>query len=640
MKIGLIPLIDTDGVKMAPIGIQYVASYLEKYSKYKDEIFVELTSKELLKKNPDIIGISSVTQFFERALKIAKKIKEHNPQIIVIVGGIHISFMPNTLSEYMDIGVMGEGEQTMLELMNLIHEGQFYNFEKRKKINGLVFRDENKNLYLTEKRGWIDRLDDIPPPKRELYDGKGLYQSIMTSRGCTFKCGYCSSSKYWQNIRFHSPERIVEEIEYIIEHYPNEKSLSIIDDLFSTNKPRLKKLVDLIISKNIHKKIGFICNARASVFDEETCELLVKMNASYIMFGFESLSDKILKYLKGSSAKVEDTIKALEISKKYGLKIHGNFIIGSPLETKEDLLKTYWFMRENRKMFIHLDLFSAVPYPNTLLWDRAVEAGIIDKDFSNWSNCTLDGTAENYVFINEMNSKKDFVFMLNELKKIPMYGFFTDIHKRYVYYHGKIKYSNIVYERCLDVINKNFDIKNILEISTFGKNIEINSTVELRREIEKTKVNIKSGKVDIKDIIKNSEKTFDTVLLTHSMEYIKDIDKLFDDIKDIKRVIILCDNVKHILMMANLLLGDFVSHLVGVDKESIFNHYSLSTLKKYLNKKDYKVIEIEKNIGDITQYQELYKNILIFKDLIDVRNYIVESNIASFIVVAEKNTLD
>jgi len=634
MKIGFIPLRDPNGVTLAPVGVQYIASYLEKYSKYQNDIYVELNSKDLLDKKPDVVGISSMTEFFDIALTIAKEVKENNPQTIVIIGGIHISLMPESLSKYMDIGVIGEGEETMLELMDLIHEGEFYNFDKRKNINGLVFRDDNGELFITPKRAWIDKLDDIPMPKRELYDNKGLYQSITTSRGCSFKCSYCSSSRYWEKIRFHSAERIVEEIEYIMEHYPSEKILSISDDIFSINKQRLRKLVEIITSKNIHKKIEFICNARASSFDEEICELLVKMNVSYIIFGFESLSDKILEYLKGSLITVKDTVRALDICEKYGIKIHGNFIIASPFETVEDTLKTYWFMRNNRKTFIHFDLCCAVPYPGTLLWDRANEVGTIDKNISEWSGFTMDGTADNYVFINEKYSKDDFLFMLKELKKVPFFGFSSEIPKSYLDYLAQINYYLIVYERTLELVNKNSEIKNILEISTFGKNIEMRSNIILRQDINKIKVNVKSGKIDLKEVMENN--TFDTVLITNALEHIKDINKLFDDIKDIKRVIILCDNVKHILMMANLLLGDFVSHLVGVDKESIFNHYSLTTLKKFLNEKDYKIRQIEKNSGSIKQYEELYKYILLFKDIIDVKNYIFESDMASFIVVAEK----
>src|SRR5574341_95949 len=222
MKLVLIQAFDdkTEVQKMyPPLGLAYIASYLEKYGGYKD-VFIETDTNAVIEKRPDIVGISSVTPNFNKAVKIASEVRIAL-DIPVIIGGAHITALPHTLPECFDFGIAGEGEQTMLELLNALeNNGRSNSFEH---IDGLVYR-ENSKLTQTKKREMITPLDRIPFPKREILKDNWGFSfednvSMITSRGCPYKCRFCSSSANWRPFRFHSAEYVVDEIKHLIDIY-------------------------------------------------------------------------------------------------------------------------------------------------------------------------------------------------------------------------------------------------------------------------------------------------------------------------------------------------------------------------------------------------------------------------------------
>lgn len=241
------------------LGTSYIASYIQKYGGFRrrditiTEMGQSLGSDLIRKYDPDIVGISSVTQNVNIAKEIAAKIK-NELDVPVIVGGHHITALPNNLTEHMDIAVLGEGEQTFLELLEAYEENGL-DKEKLSKIDGIAYRC-NKKLVITPRRELIRPLDRIPFPARDLLHTNSFY--MFTSRGCPYRCIFCSSSFFWQSIRYFSPRYVVREITELVERY-NAKFINLFDDLFIGNKRRLREIAQLLREEKLHQRVEFAC---------------------------------------------------------------------------------------------------------------------------------------------------------------------------------------------------------------------------------------------------------------------------------------------------------------------------------------------------------------------------------------------
>ncbi len=375
-------------IRFSNLGTLYLASYLRAYGGHRDIHVIEcgnLSERTLREINPDIVGISSITQHFNIAKKLSATVKEVL-DIPVVVGGYHISMLPNNLTDDMDIGVCGEGEETMLELVSRYEED---GLDKNHlgNIRGIVFKPSSSKLELTAKRELITPLDKIPIPARDLLnfnESTNIY--TLTSRGCPYRCVFCSSSAFWKSVRYFSPEYVVEEIREIVNNY-HPKAIDFCDDLFAVNKKRLREIASLIKKEEFYGNVKFTCQARANLVDDEIATLLKKIGVTQVSMGLESGSERMLKYLKMDSVTVEDNNYAINVLKSSGLKVNATFIIGSPTETREEILQTLDFIKHSK-----LDSFEAyvmLPLPNTPVWDDAKKKGVVN-DYMNWDEFEID----------------------------------------------------------------------------------------------------------------------------------------------------------------------------------------------------------------------------------------------------------
>ena len=198
-------------------GLLYLSSYLRQEfgPNYFDiKIIYRDVEQSLATFKPDVVGISSVTQNFNIAKRYVKLTKSAGCS--VIVGGAHISAMPGALSDGMDVGVVGEGEDTIVELMKLYErEKTFANKELLNHVQGIVYNYNGKYIQ-TEPRPLITPVDTIPFPARDL-SYINIMAGIFTSRGCPYKCRFCFTSHHWKKVRFFSPDYVVKEIKELIE---------------------------------------------------------------------------------------------------------------------------------------------------------------------------------------------------------------------------------------------------------------------------------------------------------------------------------------------------------------------------------------------------------------------------------------
>ncbi|MBC7472941.1 MAG: B12-binding domain-containing radical SAM protein [Candidatus Sericytochromatia bacterium] len=570
MKVGLLnirPKYEDYSVPISlPSSCDYLASYLNTNME-GCEAHVEYELDDMLAKKPDIIGLSSFTRTYTAAREIAKEIKKRT-NIPVIIGGHHISALPYNLDHTMDIGVLGEGEITLIEILRLYELGNVTD-QKLAEIDGIVYYNENKELIRTKPRALIKDLDSLPIPYRTPFKKSvvgHLQHAIFTSRGCPFRCKYCAISEFWDQIRYHSPERVLEELMLLISQ-TNCREIAIYDDLFGINKKRLKSLVDLIRSENIHKKVNFTCNARASVFDDEICQLFLDMNIKACVFGMESANDRILAYMKGSTTGKQNQ-KALDLCKKYNISATPNFIIGFPTETPAEASESYWFIRKNKELVNDFRVFPACPLPGTHLWDYAIEKKIVQRDYEDWDEVDFFFTPEKSIYLNaEIYDQYEYKSILDSFYEL------RNKSKNFNVTSGE-KYEKYVYsEKLLRYISLTLSLKNkpeVLEITNLNFSVNNNPQNTNVKTISLEKYT----KLDLSDYQENS---FDNILLFHVLEFFpepeKEILKLKKLLKPNGKIVLVTYNVKNPLFFLTLIKGLDTNNAWSAKERELINQY-------------------------------------------------------------------
>lgn len=597
-----------------PLGLTYLSSYLKKELNI-NEVSIHIDIDHLISLKPDIVGISSYTETFNQAINGAIKIKK-TINVPVIIGGNHITALPQSLHKCFDIGVIGDGEKTLIKLIHLYLQGNLNNKNYLKYIPGIVYHEDEK-IKLTGKGEIYHNLDEILKPDRQIMHtfwpllGKEWYwkQAIYTSRGCPFKCKFCIYSKINEKVRFHSPERVIEEIEEIIINYPEQKNITIHDDLFALNKERLYNIVKLIRINNIYKKVSFTCMGKPDLFDEEMCLLLKDMNVQFMTFGFESGSKKVLTYLKGKSAKINSNKKTIELCDKYNIKVGGYFIIGTPIETIDDLRKNYWFIRKSFPPLSLVGIFTLVPFPGTKIWDYAIEKGFLTENFNNWEAFDyIHFQKDKYIFLNENMTFEDFCDIYKIYNNlIKKNGVFVEIDRKLL--DLKVYYFDL-YNKTLEIINK-YNIRLILEIT----NISPSFKEYMEDKSKYYKIDIRTPKEKLK------EGKYDLIIYNHSLEQmvkpneiIKN-NRLFSDY-----FISLNYNPSHISLIFNLISNKWNNIDILRIKE-FDNIYFLSheRLKNFLNINNFKILDIQKSSIEIFSIKDLENKLLfIFQKYINI----------------------
>ena len=360
------------------LGLLYIASYLEKYLGLNDFVLETDDVSRLIKKKPDIVGISSLSVYFGNAIEAAKQIK-NELDIPVIIGGPHISILPHTLPEVFDIGVRGEGEETTLELMKLYMEEGSFPEEKLKNIKGLVYHGKN-GIELTPPRELIPKMDVIPFPKRELFDSLFITPSgtLITSRGCPYKCTFCSPARYWKKFRFFSADYVKRELAHMLPGVDGIPIITVADDTFVINSRRFNDIHKFILDNKINEKIEFEVSIKADMFNEELCKMLKSMNVRKVFFGAESGSQRMLDYYEKSQT-IENAQNVLDLCYKYEIPVAASFLIGAPVETRKDIEATYRFIDKNYDKIFHCSVIPLLPLPGTCFWDYSLKRGLINE---------------------------------------------------------------------------------------------------------------------------------------------------------------------------------------------------------------------------------------------------------------------
>ena len=378
-----------------PLGLCYLASMVRSKgfnAKILDAEGTDISHENILeqiaKDSPRHIGISAVTLAINAAARTAKAIKAKF-DIPIILGGPHITAVPAETMEafpQFDIGVIGEGEITTVELLQALTEGK--NLEL---VDGLIFR-KNNQIVQTTPRKFIDDIDSLPLPAWDLLPNLAeVYKPIpfsvrqlpstalVTGRGCWAKCEFCDRSVFGNRMRAHSAVRIVEMIKLLMKDY-GIRDIFIDDDTFTSPRSRVTEFCHLLISENID--ITWACATRVDLIDEELLHLMKRAGCWQVAFGIESGSQKILDLMK-KGITVEKAKEKLALAKKAGITTKAFFMIGYLKETKETLQETLDFILTAELDVMMLSF--ATPLPNTAFLRRAEQYGKVDADWRRTS---------------------------------------------------------------------------------------------------------------------------------------------------------------------------------------------------------------------------------------------------------------
>mgnify|MGYP001559631914 CR=1 FL=1 len=391
MKVILVNPRVTD-VSTMPLGILYIAAVLEKegHTVLAYDPLVNITNDKVVNKilsdSPAVVGLSISTAQFARGLDLAKKIKAINPKIKIVVGGVHISALPLDVMEYdcFDFAIFGEGEITMKELCRAIENGG----NDFSKIAGLVYRKDGR-IMQNEKRELIKNLDELPLPARHLLPAEWYLQppgkirgywldrsiTLMASRGCPYHCIYCGSHIiFGRTPRYRSPEKVVEEIEYLMKEY-GVQGAWFNDDELTVNEDWLNKFCDILIEKGINFK--WSCQARVNQGSVELMKKMKKSGCIQIDYGVESGSQRILNVLKKGTT-IEQIKKKFKETKEIGIRTGASNVLGAPTETTEDIQMSIDLINEIKPDFA--DFYYLTPFPGTEFYEMAIKNKWMAKD--------------------------------------------------------------------------------------------------------------------------------------------------------------------------------------------------------------------------------------------------------------------
>ncbi|MBW1742167.1 MAG: radical SAM protein [Deltaproteobacteria bacterium] len=374
-----------------PLGLASIAAYLRGkgvsvgiIDAEAEELSIDQVKKKIARIGPEIVGITSMTPTFHDDLAIARV--SHELGIKVVMGGPQINAMPEETMqfEFVDLAVRGEGEYPMLKIIQAIDNNLPFS-----DVPGIVYRDGDGRVIMTPP--FIhDDLDELPPPARDLlpYEryaaiiSRGRLTTLCPGRGCPFRCGFCFKQPSDQKIRFRSPEVVADEMEEVIDRYGIQE-INFVSDTFTLKKSFVEGLCEELLSRGI--KVSWIAPTRVDSVTPELLGLMKKAGCRSLRFGIESGSEKILRLMNKDTDK-KHTVRVFRWAKEAGLETFAYLIIGYLQETEKEIKETLAFVKELKPDLLMYN--AATPLPKTRLFQQAVEAGIVEKDY--WEKFLLD----------------------------------------------------------------------------------------------------------------------------------------------------------------------------------------------------------------------------------------------------------
>lgn len=385
------------GVIRSPLNLSLLASYVRQNGSYDCFLLdFEVTCAEtvgqmaraILEKSPKYVCFTTLTPRFPTVAKISLEIKKLDKNVIIIVGGPHVTGAPGvSLLDGIDYGIIGEGEEALLELLNQLEKPDYQISHMR----NLVYRS-GSSVQVNEARPFIKDLNALPYPAWDLmaideyqdptyFDGPHL--AIYSGRGCPYDCSFCASAVTWKrNLRLRSVENVMGEIHQIVDVL-KVHNFMFWDDTFAVDEKRAFEICSQMIKDRL--TVGYTVQLRADSVTERLVDILKRSGCRFAAIGVESGNEEMLVRI-GKRETKDQFRQAVRIMEKARLPSIASYIIGLPGDTRETIHETIDFAFElnaDQSKFMIL-----APYPGTKVYDLASQAGLVDP----WSFEQMEAT--------------------------------------------------------------------------------------------------------------------------------------------------------------------------------------------------------------------------------------------------------
>ncbi len=341
-------------------------------------------SRQIAALRPDYLGLSATTISVTNAARVAERVKALVPGVVTILGGAHVSAIPErTLEAFpsVDFGVIGEGEISLFELLGALEEGRCIDG-----VPGVVYRRDGR-VRANPRAPYIDDLDALPFPAWDLLrDFPQRFQpslfsyprtpvaTLITSRGCPYSCSFCDRSTSGKKGRMHGVEYVVRLCRHLVER--GVRHVIFVDDLFTVRKQRVAELCQAFLDEGF--TFSWSCNSHPNLLDLQTLQLMRRAGCWQIAYGIESGSQRILDVVK-REVRVPKMRETLRLTRAAGIRTKGYVMIGHPTEGLDSLAETAEFLK-----VVELDLCQITkftPYPGTPAYPTIRAYGRFDEDW-------------------------------------------------------------------------------------------------------------------------------------------------------------------------------------------------------------------------------------------------------------------
>ena len=384
----------------APLGILYISAYLKEHgidNKIFDTTFSSKNEfkKYLVDEKPDYIAIYVNLMTKINVLDIIKYIKSTDSikSAKIILGGPEVRYNATDLLELgADFVVIGEGEETTLELINRL---EMKNAKDFKNINGIGFKDEKGKIVFNAERSLISDIDTLPFPNRSGIDISKYQEawkkhhnldaiSVSTMRGCPYTCRWCSRAVYGLTYRRRSPEKVVEELQKIKDEC-NPDTIWFVDDVFTISHKWLSGFNEELKRNNL--KIKYECITRADRMNEDVIKTMKETGCFRVWIGAESGSQRIIDAMD-RRVKVEQVREMIQLAKKHDIETGTFIMLGYPGETEKDIEQTITHLKKSNPD--HFTITVAYPIKGTEFYEEIESSQLNAFDWEKHSDRDRD----------------------------------------------------------------------------------------------------------------------------------------------------------------------------------------------------------------------------------------------------------
>lgn len=339
--------------------------------------------KKVVELKPKVVGYTSSTIEINDVIEMNAEIRRQI-NTISIIGGPHVTAAPEeVLKRGFDVVVIGEGEQTALELFEELEKEQ----PDLSQVKGIAWKKDNGEVVINPPREMIDITESCLPAYDKIYMERYLRVSdevlrgvpvraaiVMASRGCPYQCTFCACNKvFGYKVRYRSLENIRKEIQLLKNKY-NAEAIWFADDTMTVSYDHVRKICSLMKEE----KMYWGAQSRVDLTKEEIVRQMKESGCLQLDFGVESGNQRVLDEVINKRIKLEQVERAFALCRKYGIRSHAAFMLGLPTETRKEMIDTFEFAKKIKPNWYAFGIFT--PLPGTYLYDHYYQPGEITID--------------------------------------------------------------------------------------------------------------------------------------------------------------------------------------------------------------------------------------------------------------------